>query len=375
MAERAAGERYVGLISGTSMDGIDAVLVDFSGGQPSLVAALTHPFDGELRAALDAVRRDPDRFPVSDLGRLDAVMGDRLADAALAVVEAAGCSPGDVRAIGSHGQTIVHHAEADPPFTLQIGDPWRLARRSAMTTVADFRRADLAAGGQGAPLAPLLHDALFRDDAETRCVVNLGGIANATLLEPGRDVLGSDTGPANCLLDLWYRRHHAEGRYDAGGQWAASGRVDRDWLAELMRDPYLARPAPKSTGIEYYTPAWLDERLPEPLTMHPADVQATLAEFSAASLADALEALDSAHIDRLLVCGGGVHNDDLLERLRRRLPETPIESTADHGLDPDHVEATLFAWLARRRLAGERVDTRSITGASNPVLAGSVAEA
>lgn len=375
MGSAPPGELYVGLISGTSMDGIDAVLVDLAEDRPAVLAAQTHAFDDDLRAALDTVRRDPDRFPVSELGRLDAVLGDRLADAALAVIEAAGRRPEEIRAVGSHGQTVVHHAEADPPFTLQIGDPWRLARRSGITTVADFRRADLAAGGQGAPLAPLLHDALFRDESETRCVANLGGIANVTLLEPGRDVLGFDTGPANCLLDLWYRRHHAEGRYDAAGQWAASGRVDRDWLGELMRDPYLAQPAPKSTGIEYYTPTWLDDRLPEPLPMHPADVQATLAEFSAASLAGALEALDSARIDRLLVCGGGVHNDDLLERIGRRLPDTPIESTAEYGLDPDHVEATLFAWLAQRRLAGDRIDTRSVTGASRPVLAGSLIEA
>lgn len=376
MADRDSGERYVGLISGTSMDGIDAVVVDSSDASPTALAALTHPFDGELRAALDAVRRDPDRFPVSDLGRLDAVLGDRLADAALAVIEAAGLRPDDVRAIGSHGQTVVHHAEADPPFTLQIGDPWRLARRTGITTVADFRRADLAAGGQGAPLAPLLHDAVFRNDSETRCVVNLGGIANVTLLEPGRDVLGFDTGPANCLLDLWYRRHHADGRYDAAGQWAASGRVDNDWLGELMRDPYLARPAPKSTGIEYYNPAWLDERLPDWAPDRPADIQATLAAFSAASMADALmKAVAENRIDRLLICGGGVHNADLRQHIGQCLPGTPIESTADHGLDPDHVEATLFAWLARRRLAGKRVDTRSITGATEPVLAGSIMEA
>lgn len=368
------GERYVGLISGTSMDGIDAVVVDFAGGRPTVQAALTRPFDEALRQALDAVRRDPDGFPVARLGRLDAELGDRLADAALEVITASGCRPADVRAIGSHGQTVVHHPEADPPFTLQIGDPWRLARRVGITAVADFRRADLAAGGQGAPLAPLLHAALFGHDSETRGIANLGGIANITLLEPGRDVSGFDTGPANCLLDLWYRRHHARGRYDSAGQWAASGRVNANWLKELMRDPYLARPAPKSTGIEYYSPAWLDARLPKPGSLRLADVQATLAEFTAASLVEALGSLNASRLDRLLVCGGGVHNGDLIERIRQRLPGVPVESTAAHGMDPDHVEATLFAWLARQRLAGERVDTRSITGACEPILSGYVIE-
>lgn len=372
MAEPGSGALYVGLISGTSMDGIDAVVVDFSGTRPELKAALTRPFEDDLRAALDALRNDPNAFPVARLGRLDAELGERLGEAASAVIDAAGLEPEAIRAIGSHGQTVVHHPDADPPFTLQVGDPWRLARRTGITVVADFRRADLAAGGQGAPLAPLLHEALFRDDAETRCIANLGGIANVTVLAPGRGVLGFDTGPANCLLDLWYRRHHAEGRYDAAGRWAASGRIDRDWLGELMRDPYLAQPAPKSTGIEYYTPAWLDARLPEWHRDRPADVQATLAEFSAASLAGALQALDSDPIDRLLVCGGGVHNAELLERIRRHLGEVPIESTGDHGLDPDHVEATLFAWLARCRMANRRIDTRTITGARERILAGSL---
>lgn len=372
MAAKPPGERYVGLISGTSMDGIDAVVVDFAAGRPAVEAALTHPFDDELRTALDAVRRDPDGFPVASLGRLDAALGDQLAEAALRVIEAAGCRPADIRAIGSHGQTVVHHAEADPPFTLQIGDPWRLARRTGITTVADFRRADLAAGGQGAPLAPLLHEALFRHPRETRYVANIGGIANLTVLEPGADVLGFDTGPANCLLDLWFRRHHEGERFDRGGRWAATGQADPAWLDELLGDPYLSRPAPKSTGIEYYSPAWLDERLPEWAEQRPADVQATLSEFSAASLAGAIEAGPGGPDARLLLCGGGVHNDDLVERLRRHLPGLPVESTGDHGLDPDHVEAVLFAWLAQRRLANERVDTRSITGATAPVLAGAV---
>lgn len=369
-----AGERYVGLISGTSMDGIDAVVVDFSDESLKVAAALTAPFDQALCDELDAVRRDPDGFPAARLCRLDAALGDALGQAALMVIESAGLRPDAIRAIGSHGQTIVHHAESEPPFSLQIGDPWRLCRLTGITTVADFRRADLAAGGQGAPLAPLLHEALFADSRQTRFVANLGGIANLTVLCPGKPVAGYDTGPANCLLDLWYRRHHDGGRFDPGGRWAASGRVDEAWLEVLLRDPYLTAPAPKSTGIEYYSPAWLEARLPPWSRARPADVQATLAAFSANTLVAAIQAAGEGAVGQLLICGGGVHNDDLVGRLKRYLPDFTIESTADHGLDPDHVEATLFAWLARRRLADERVDTRSITGAAHSVLAGAVFE-
>lgn len=375
MATAVPGERYVGLISGTSMDGIDAVVVDFSPGHPDVLAALTLPFGDDVRDALDAVRGDPDNFPVACLGRLDAELGEMLAHSALRVIHEAGLKPADITATGSHGQTIVHHPEADPPYTLQIGDPWRLARRTGITTVADFRRCDLAAGGQGAPLAPLLHEALFRHGEETRLVANLGGIANLTVLKPGADTIGFDTGPANCLLDLWYRRHHSTGRFDRSGRWAASGQVDTPWLEQLMNDPYLARPVPKSTGIEYFSPAWLESRLPRWAGERPGDVQATLAEFSAASLAASIESTGIASGARLLLCGGGVHNEDLVARLSERLPESPIESTAEHGLHPDHVEAVLFAWLAQRRVNGERIDTRSITGASAPVLAGSITEA
>lgn len=367
-------ERYVGLISGTSMDGIDAVVVDFASEQPILLAALAHPFDDDLRTSLDALRHDPDRFPVARLGALDAGLGDHFAKAALAAIDAAELKPADVCAVGSHGQTVVHHAEADPPFTLQIGDPHRIAAQTGITTVADFRRSDLAAGGQGAPLAPLLHKALFRADDESRAVVNLGGIANVTLLEPGRPVRGFDTGPANCFLDLWFHRHHGQARFDLGGAWASSGRVDAAWLDKLLAEPYFLALPPKSTGIEHFSPSWLERRLPDWASARAADVQATLAELSAITIAeDMRQAVDGA-LDRVLLCGGGVHNADLVNRLQARLGGTIVESTQPHGLDPDFVEATLFAWLAQQRLAGQLIDTRSITGAEERIFAGTLFE-
>ena len=365
--------RYVGLISGTSMDGIDAVVVDLSCDHPASLGAETFPFDGELRTELDSLRADPDAFPTAALARLDARLGDALAAAALSVIDRAGLVPTDIAAIGSHGQTVLHRPDDARPHTLQIGDAHRIAAGTGITTVADFRRADLAAGGQGAPLAPLLHQAVFSHPGEHRAVLNLGGIANLTLLPADGSVSGFDTGPANCLLDDWYRRHHQD-RFDAGGRWAGSGAVDPDWLQQLMGEPYFDRPAPKSTGIEHFSPRWLNERLPDWAHSRPSDIQATLAELTARTVATAATGQDAAAPAVLFVCGGGVHNDDLLERIRDHLPTTSVTSTAEVDMDPDFVEAILFAWLARMRLAGVPIQTGPITGASAPVLAGTIFE-
>ncbi len=365
-------DHLIGLISGTSMDGIDAVLVRFEP-ECRVLSQVNTPYSDPMLRALDTLRRDPDAFPVAAMAQLDAELGDAFATAALAVMQQAGLTPDAICAIGSHGQTVLHRAGPNdrPAHTLQIGDPHRIAANTGIVTVADFRRADLAAGGQGAPLAPLIHQALLADSSEYRLVVNLGGIANLTRLHPERAVSGFDTGPANCFLDAWYRRHH-QGRFDRNGDWAASGTVDSSWLLHLLADPYFSLPPPKSTGIEYFSLDWLIQRLPDWADTRPQDIQATLAEFSAVSLVQALSD-DDARPDRVLVCGGGVHNHDLLERIRRRL-SCPVQSTSDFGLDPDIVEATLFAWLARERLAGRPVATPGITGARGAVLLGVVCQ-
>ncbi|MDT8450696.1 MAG: anhydro-N-acetylmuramic acid kinase [Wenzhouxiangellaceae bacterium] len=378
---------FIGLISGTSMDGIDAVLVDFAAGTPATLAARTFPYPDHLRTALDEVRRDPDAYPAARLARLDAEVGGAFAEAVNALLADAGIDPVRVRAVGSHGQTVLHRPDDDFPHTLQIGDPARIAVETGIDTIADFRRADLAAGGQGAPLAPLIHRALLADSNENRIAVNLGGIANVTVLpteggaaEGGAaegGVSGFDTGPANCFLDDWYRAHHREqngmiARFDANGQWASTGSVDETWLAELMQEPYLHRKPPKSTGIEYFSPAWLRERLPGDAGDRPADIQATLAEYAAASLAGSIEQFVPFTPDRVVLCGGGVHNPDLVGRIARRLAGIPVESTAARGIDPDYIEATLIAWLAREHLAGRPVDTPPITGARCPVRLGAL---
>jgi len=364
-------ELFLGLISGTSMDGIDAALVDFDADPPQVTRAGTRPYPARLRAELEELRADPDTFPTARLARLDAEIGQAFADAANELMAEAGVEANEVRAIGSHGQTILHRPDDDPAYTLQIGDPARIAAATGMDTVADFRRADLAAGGQGAPLAPLLHHALLASPHEHRLVVNLGGIANITLLPANGDVSGFDTGPANCFLDLWYRQHHDD-EFDRDGRWAASGRVDESALARLLDDPYFDRAPPKSTGIEYFSPAWLTARQPDWAEAQPADFQATLAEFSAASLIDAIEHFVPFLPERVLICGGGVHNADLLARIRRRLPDAAVQSTTDFGIDPDFVEAVLFAWLAREFSAGKAIETGPVTGAARPVRLGAM---
>jgi len=370
---------YIGLISGTSMDGIDAVLVDFSGEHPRLLAGETFPYPAALRAALDELRADPDAFPAARLARLDAEVGHAFAEAANGVLAKADIQAHRVRAIGSHGQTVLHRPDDTFPHTLQIGDPTRIAAATGIDVVADFRRADLAAGGQGAPMAPLIHQALLASREENRLVVNLGGIANVTLLPAEGGVSGFDTGPANCFLDDWFRAHHAgqyqDGstpRFDAGGAWAASGTVDNRLLADLMREPWLHREPPKSTGIEHFSPAWLRDRLPNDAENRAADIQATLAEYSAASLVANIERFAPFRPDRVLLCGGGVANTDLVTRIQARLGDIPIESTAAHGIAPDYIEAALIAWLAREFIADRAINTPPITGARHPVRLGAL---
>jgi anhydro-N-acetylmuramic acid kinase len=362
-----AAPLYVGLISGTSRDGADAALLRLPAGTPELVATLCLPYPDDLAAALEGMLRAGRRPAATELRGLDPRLAAHFADAAERLLAEAGIPASAVSAIGSHGQTVWHAPEGPQPESIQLGDPARIAKLTGVTTVGDFRRADLEAGGQGAPLAPLLHRALFRPERGRRVVLNLGGIANVSVLDADGGVSGCDTGPANCLLDLWIRGQRGR-PFDRDGAWAAGGTVDESLLADLLADPYFARPAPKSTGLEYFNSAWLQRRLAgrDPVAR---DVQATLAELSAVSVADAVRASGA---DDVLVCGGGVHNSDLLARLCRRLPGTPVQSTASAGLDPDWVEAVLFAWLARERLAGRCQDTRSITGARTPVLLGKI---
>ncbi len=372
MADR---QRYfLGLISGTSADGIDAALVAFDDAtQPSVLAARTTAYPDQLRQRVLALATSNAAIPLDDYGRLDVEIGMHFANAAEALLQGAGIDRLNIAAIGSHGQTVRHRVGGLHPFTLQIGDPNVIAERTGITTVADFRRADVAAGGQGAPLLPALHAAVFADEAIPRAILNLGGIANLTLLAPAsgdaaRRVSGFDTGPANCLLDAWAERHLGQPRDDRGA-WARSGRVDESLLSALLADSYFAAPPPKSTGREDFNLAWLDARLADGLAA--VDVQATLLALSARSIADALRTLAPATRE-VYACGGGVHNDALMEALRAQLPAMTLASTSALGVDPDYVEAIGFAWLAKARLAGEPGNLPEVTGARGPRLLGAI---
>ena len=369
---------YIGLMSGTSADGIDAALVRFAGGadidggcaplRAEVVAARTSPWDPDVRARLVWLGQGGSLDSLDELGTLDSQVGEAFAEAALAVLLHAGVEAREVAAIGSHGQTVRHRPYLKHPFSLQIGDAGRIVERTGITTVADFRRRDIAAGGHGAPLLPALHHALLHDAGEDRAVLNLGGIANLTLLPKSGDVRGFDTGPANALMDLWCHEH--TGRpYDEDGAWGATGVVDEALLSRLLEDPWFATPPPKSSGREHFQRAWLAPRLRGDEAA--VDVQATLRLLTARTIGDALRATQP-DTQRLLVCGGGVHNPSLLQALREELPGVVITSTAEHGLDPDHIEAMGFAWLARQTLLGLPGNRDSVTGAAGSRVLGAI---
>ena len=367
MPASAGAPLYLGLISGTSADGIDAALVRFD---PCLevVAARTFGYPASLRDRIVALARNAAQIALDDYGHLDAEVGACFADAANALLHEAGIDAASVAAIGSHGQTVCHRPGGAHPFTLQIGDPTVIAERTRITTIADFRRADIAAGGQGAPLLPALHAAVLADASVPRAILNLGGIANLSLLAPGQTVLGFDTGPANCLLDAWAARHLGAER-DEGGAWARRGRCDEALLTRWLSEPYFAAAPPKSTGREVFNLDWLVARLPPDVPA--VDVQATLLALSARSIADALRAYGSTTRE-IYACGGGVHNGALMDALRGELVGSRIDTTAALGLDPDFVEAAGFAWLARARLDGLAGNLPSVTGARGPRMLGAL---
>ncbi len=361
-------ELYLGLISGTSADGIDVALVDCAEGRARLLQGATITLAPTLRQQVLALSQGDGSFDIDQYGRLDVQLGEAFAAASLALLGAAGVAPEEIRAIGSHGQTVRHRPLGAHPFTLQLGDASIIAERTGIPTVADFRRADVAAGGQGAPLLPILHARLIATPDEPCAVLNLGGIANLTVLGDANGIRGFDSGPANALLDAWCQLHTGQ-PVDRGGALAAQGRLDRDLLNALLRDPYFAAPPPKSTGREYFHLRWLDSHL-RGRDIAVADVQATLLALTVQSVVHAL-AEHAPSTRRLWVCGGGVHNVHLMQSLKKALP-FPVHSTADFGIDPDFIEATAFAWLARARLRGIPGNVPSVTGARGSRVLGAI---
>ncbi len=360
---------YIGLMSGTSLDGVDAVLVKFDRNRPSCIVAHTEPYTATLRDALLELCQ-PDAT-VGKMMELDVQLGKLYAQQIRQLLVTAGVPPPQVKAIGSHGQTIYHRPNHEHPSTLQIGDPNIIAHHTGITTVADFRRRDMAAGGQGAPLVPVFHEAVFRQQGENRIVVNIGGISNITILADTSEqpVAGFDTGPGNVLMDGWAARHLKK-PMDKDGAWAASGKVDMELLIEMLRDPFFRQPPPKSTGREYFNHNWLQAHA-RVSTLAPEDVAATLCELTASCITTAIHQ-QAPRTTRILVCGGGVHNSTLLHRLEKLAAPSIVESSITSGIDPDWVEATAFAWLARQTLEGLPGNLPSVTGAEQSVVTGGI---
>ena len=359
------GSLFIGVMSGTSLDGADAALVDFSAARPRTLAFASIDFPADLKQRLLGLCQ-----PGSDSMELSGVASLELAQIYARVVESVIASADvpreGIAAIGCHGQTVRHRP--DLGFTIQLNDPARLAELTGIDVVADFRRRDMAAGGQGAPLVPAFHDAVFRRPDRSLAVVNIGGIGNVTALPAGGATLGFDCGPGNVLLDGWARRHLGV-EFDEDGRWAASGRTDAALLGTLLQEPFLALPPPKSTGRELFHLAWLDQRLRG--GHEAADVQSTLADFTARSIVDAIERFCPATED-IYLAGGGARNATLRERITRMAAPRTVQVTDVLGVPTGHVEAMAFAWLAMKCVRREAVDMTAVTGARAPRILGAI---
>ncbi|MDR0213429.1 MAG: anhydro-N-acetylmuramic acid kinase [Comamonas sp.] len=363
---------YIGLMSGTSLDGVDGVIVDFSQGTQVLQHA-SCGFDSALRAELLALNSPGGSDELHRAALAANAVARHYAQVVQQLLRASGLPSGQIAAIGAHGQTVRHRPQMfdDTGYTLQLGNPALLAELTGISVVADLRSRDVAAGGQGAPLVPAFHQGVFGKPGETALVLNIGGIANLSVLGADGSVLGFDTGTGNALMDGWCLRHTGQ-PYDAGGQWAAGGRVLPQLLAAMLTDPYLAQTPPKSTGRDLFHAGWLEQRLQQHAAQAaPMDVQATLTEFTAASCADAIKRFGMGGTE-LLVCGGGALNTHLMQRLAALLPGVQIGTTAQRGLPPLEVEAAAFAWLARQCLLGLPGNLASVTGARGPRVLGAI---
>lgn len=355
----------IGLMSGTSMDGIDAALVDVTNN--TLVGGITHSYSLTAKSHLKAALSQKERTAAA-LSQLHTLIGREFAGAALHLLERFKVAPEDVIAIGSHGQTICHDAMADIPYTVQLGCAHTISELTAMTVVADFRTRDLILGGKGAPYAPLYHEVLFGETKDPIAIVNIGGIANVSFLNAGHTVSGFDVGPGNCLMDAWAQTHLNK-PYDAYGAWGGSGDIIPGLLASLLSDPYFDKSPPKSIGKEYFSPEWLAAHLNAGYA--PVDIQATLIALTAHSIAKTIKQ-SLLLISQVAICGGGAHNRVLMSALQSELSGVLVDSTSKFGVDPDFLEAMMFAWLADKALNHTPLDLRHITGARKSAILGAI---
>ncbi|MGI2257823.1 anhydro-N-acetylmuramic acid kinase [Shewanella sp. GXUN23E] len=358
---------FIGLMSGTSMDGVDAVLVDFSATSPRLIGGHSEPMPDHLFKGLQRLCQ-PGSDEINRLGRLDRTVGKLFAKAVNQLLARTGVSPLEVVAIGSHGQTIRHMPSLDTGYTLQIGDPNTIAVETGINVIADFRRKDVALGGQGAPLVPAFHQEVFAAPDAVRVILNIGGIANITFLPGDRNkVLGFDTGPGNTLIDVWVQQH-LQTPFDKDGAWAASGKTNDDLLKQMMSHPYFAQNFPKSTGKELFNQAWLEHQLAQFSHLKDQDIQSTLLDLTCHTIAK--DVLKLAKAGELYACGGGALNAELMRRLQLLLPDFRLATTAQLGVDPKWVEAIAFAWLAMRFEQGLPANLPAVTGASRQAVLG-----
>ena len=360
---------YIGLISGTSVDGVDCVLVSFADDKPVLIASYFEESSTELRERILTLC-EGNIIGLPMLGETDVVVGKWFATAANNLLANAKVDPLNIRAIGSHGQTIWHQPAGANPFSQQIGNPNTIAQLTGITTVADFRQRDMAVGGQGAPLAPLLHREVFQSHSVDRAVINIGGIANITMLPTNGACLAFDSGPGNMLMDYWIGKHQKK-RLDKNGEWASTGASNKELLACFLNDSYFELSPPKSTGRELFNGSWLEQKLEEfGQPIEPIDVQATLIDCTVDSIANAISALFPP--EEIYVCGGGAHNDVLMSKLKSAMPYTTVLTTSQLRIDPDWVEAVSFAWMAKQTIEGHKTDTSAFTGATEPVVLGGI---
>jgi len=367
-----AADLYVGLISGTSADGIDCALVDFSTPPLRLVHTLSYALPESLRSEILALMVPTDN-EIDRCGVADQLLGEELSKAVKQLLTEASVEANAVKAIGSHGQTLRHRPPGvlERAYTLQIGDPNIIAQQTGITTVGDMRRRDMAAGGQGAPLAPIIHQHLFKPEKNERIIVNIGGIGNVTWLTSNRDVVGFDTGPGNCLMDGWIMRHK-QLPFDKDGQWAANGKLQTDLLQRLLLHSYFTTPSPKSTGREMFTLQWLDSVLSELPEISAQDVQTTLLHLTTTTITNHIHELDLSPGSDIYICGGGAYNALLMQQLTQQLAPFSVATTEKLGLLPDWVEACAFALMAKQTLDGKTGNIASVTGANQGVILGGV---
>ena len=360
---------YIGLMSGTSLDGVDGVLAEFTDGRLQVLQHATAPFSAATKAELLALNA-PEHNELHRAALAANALVEVYAKVVQQLLERSGIRSTQIQAIGAHGQTVRHRPQEfdGTGYTLQLNNPALLAERTGITVVADFRSRDVAAGGQGAPLVPAFHSQVFGRTAEPVGVLNIGGISNLSVLDD--EILGFDCGPGNALMDYWCQQHTGQ-PYDADGAWAASGTVQPALLAALLAEPYLAKPPPKSTGRDLFNPPWLAARLDGFATLAQADIQATLTELTASTCASGMKSFGK-NSKTLIVCGGGALNGYLMQRLQAALPLVQVQSSAAHGLPPLQVEAAAFAWLARQTLLRAPGSLASVTGARGSRIFGAI---